>query len=232
MGKKKKFDMDKIDKLLAQFPDEDEAAPKAEPKQAKAPKPQLPAGKSDQQPTKQRTETIAKRFAPVFAWISVAGGVALALGMTQWPYGHSCGAGLAVYLLAAAAVLMVGLWATVHSWNARLVVPHVLALGVVLWGMGLLLFQVLPRVGYAKAEASWGCSAEIEPPAPAVSPAATDPVAAQDATPVTDSSAAVDSLVADSTVAADSSVATDSATTADSASARDTIPSAAPDTSG
>ena len=234
MGKKKKFDMDKIDKLLAQFPDEGEAPPKAEAKPAGAAKPALPAGKQQQQPAKQpREKKTTKRFAPIQAWAIVGGGLILALGMTQWPYGHACGAGLAVYLLAGTAVLVVGIWASIQTWNAGLAVAHVLALGVALSGMALMLFQLLPRVGYAQTAASWSCSAQVETPAPAVSPVATDAVAAQDTVPTLDSAAVVDSaLLGDSIAPADSIPATDSASVADSIVPGDTIPAVIPDTSG
>jgi len=233
VGKKKKFNMDKIDKLLAQFPDEGEAPPKAEAKPAGAPKPALPAGKQ-QQPAKQpREKKTTKRFAPIQAWAIVGGGIILAVGMTQWPYGHSCGAGLAVYLLAVTAVLVVGVWASIQTWNAGLAVGHVLALGVALTGMALMLFQVLPRMGYAKAEASWSCAAEVQTPAPVVSPVATDAVAAQDTTPAIDSVAMADSLTpGDSIVPSDSIATTDSTVAVDSTVAGDTIPAAVPDTSG
>jgi len=233
VGKKKKFDMDKIDKLLAQFPDEGEAPPKAEAKPGGAPKPALPAGKQ-QQPAKQpREKKTTKRFAPIQAWAGGGGGLILAVGMTQWPYGHACGAGLAVYLLAVTAVLVVGIWASIQTWNAGLAIAHVLALGIALSGMALMLFQVLPRVGYAKADAAWGCSAQVDAPAPAVSPVATDAVAAQDSVPTIDSAAVVDSaLVGDSIAPADSIPAADSSSVSDSIVARDTIPAAIPDTSG
>ena len=234
MGKKKKFDMDKIDKLLAQFPDEGEAPPKAEAKPAGAAKPALPAGKQKQQPAKQpREKKTTKRFAHIQAWAIVGGGIILALGMTQWPYGHACGGGLAIYLLAVTAILVVGTWASIQTWNAGLAIAHVLALGVALSGMALLLFQVLPRVGYAKAEAAWGCSAQMETPAPAVSPVATDAVAAQDSLSPLDSAAVVDSAVqGDSIAPGDSIPVADSASVSDSIAARDTIPAAIPDTSG
>jgi hypothetical protein len=233
VGKKKKFDMDKIDKLLAQFPDEGEAPPKATANPAKSAKPALPAAKPDQRPVKPATEKLTKRFAPMIAWVSVGAGMILALGMTQWPYGHACGASLAIYLLAVTAVLLVGTWASIQTWNTRLAVPHILALGVVLWGIALMLFQILPRVGYANSEASWGCSAQVQTPAPAVSPVATDPVAAQDTVPATDSAAVVDSaLQGDSVVPGDSIPAADTTAVTDSIAARDTIPAAIPDTSG
>jgi len=234
VGKKKKFNMDKIDKLLAQFPDEGEAPPKAEAKPAGAAKPALPAGKQQQQPAKQpREKKSTKRFAPIQAWAVVGGGLILALGMTQWPYGHACGAGLAVYLLAVTAVLVVGIWASIQTWNAGLAVAHVLALGVALSGMALMLFQILPRAGYAKSEVSWSCAAEMQTPAPAVSPVATDAVAAQDSMPTIDSAAVADSaLQGDSIAPGDSIPVADSASVTDSIVARDTIPAAIPDTSG
>jgi hypothetical protein len=223
---KKKFDMDKIDKLLAQYPDEGEAPPKAVAKPGEPAKPALPAGKPGRRSAAQAVGDAIRRHSPLVAWISVSAGVILAVAMTQWPYGYACGSGLAIYLLAIMGVLLVGAWAGIHTWKARLAIPHVIALAVCLWGGGLALFQVLPRVGYAKDEATWRCWGQAEVTAPAVSPVATQPAAAQATTLATDSVAAQDSVIpGDSLVPGDSAAAVDSAAVADTIPvAGDTIP--------
>lgn len=92
------------------------------------------------------------------AWSRVLLGVVLAAALTQWPYAHRCGLGLLIYLGAAGTVVLAGVWGMVFSWRRRLGLAHVIALGVFLWGAALVAGQVLPRVGYAKAEAAWRCS--------------------------------------------------------------------------
>ncbi len=207
MGKKPKknaFDLDRIDRLLAQFPDEepDPAKPKA-----KTGEPALPPGKP-KAAAGQRNGSRAERAAsPITAWIRVLAGVVLAVAMTQWPYARSCGFGLALYLLAAAGVLATGAWAAAYTWKASLGVPHLMALGVSLWGLTLVGHQVLRRVGYAKAEATWTCLVQVEGPSPAAQPA--QPVPEQ-AVAVTDSSVGDSASSMDSVAQADSAVLTDS----------------------
>ncbi|NIM48480.1 MAG: hypothetical protein GTN62_02200 [Gemmatimonadales bacterium] len=43
---------------------------------------------------------------------------------------------------------------------------QIVSLIVVYWGIVLAAEQILPRIGYAKAEASWRCTAPPPPPAP------------------------------------------------------------------
>ena len=91
------------------------------------------------------------------AWLKAGLGVVAGVLMTQWPYAHACGIGLYLYLGAVLAVTVAGGWAGVSSWKHRIAVPHVLSLGVVLWGLILGAAQILPRIGYAAAAASWRC---------------------------------------------------------------------------
>jgi len=85
--------------------------------------------------------------------------VALAIGMTIWPYGARCGAGLGAYLFAIAVVAGAGTWAALTTWSARAGRAHVIALLVVGWGLALAAVEVLPRTGYAAdpARVSWMC---------------------------------------------------------------------------
>ena len=237
MGKKKKhFDLDRIDKLLAQFPDED-SPPKAD---AKPGKPILPAGVPGKQAVRQTTADTIRRRSPLFAWLSVTAGVVLAAAMTQWPYGRACGTGLGMYLLAVIAVVGVGIWAGIHAWQARLAVPHVLAIAVVLWGLGLGLFQVLPRIGYASTEATWRCWGRTQEPTASQGSSAANPGSNQGAVAVADSMPADSASMVDSLAVGDTVPARDSLPPADSAAQRDSIPardsvppdSIPPDTTG
>jgi hypothetical protein len=87
--------------------------------------------------------------------------LSLGLAINAWPYDRACGAGLLAYLAAAAAIVAGGLWAAVGTWHSRFPKLHAAALLVVAWGVVLTTAQVLPRVGYAKADAgnhlAWRC---------------------------------------------------------------------------
>jgi len=224
VGKKppnKGFDLERIDKLLAQFPDEEPDTPTPNGLPTKpAPQP----GQSQPSGGARHADRLSPRHPLIGSWIRVAAGVALAFGITQWPYGHACGLGLFVYLAAVAGVVVAGLWAGIHTWRTHLAVPHLLAQGVLLWGLALALFLVLPRAGYAKADAVWLCRAQAPAPSPVVSPVTVEPSATQAAAP-SDSATAGDSASAvDSLTSLDSVVQRDSATPADS------LPAAVPDT--
>jgi hypothetical protein len=91
------------------------------------------------------------------AWLKVGLSAAAGALMTQWPYAHSCGLGLYLYLGAVLAVTVAGGWASVSSWKHRVAAGHVLSLGVVLWGLVLAAAEILPRIGYAAGSASWRC---------------------------------------------------------------------------
>jgi hypothetical protein len=90
-------------------------------------------------------------------WTRVLLGVVLAGAMTQWPYGKQCGTPLFLYTGASAVVGLAGFWAAASSWRRRMGLAHVVALLVTLWGLILVAAIVLPRIGYARAEATWLC---------------------------------------------------------------------------
>jgi len=90
-------------------------------------------------------------------WLRTGLAVLVGALMTQWPYAHACGWSLSLYLAAVAAVTVAGGWGSVFAWRHRMGAPHVLSVAVVFWGMMLAALQVLPRIGYAAASASWRC---------------------------------------------------------------------------
>ncbi len=225
MGKKppkKGFDLERIDKLLAQFPDEEPDTPTPKGLPAKpAPQP----GQPEPPGGARRAERLSPRQPLIGSWIRVAAGVVLAVGITQWPYGHACGLGLFSYLAAVIAVVAAGIWAGVHTWRSHLAVPHLLAQGVLLWGLALALFLILPRVGYSKVEAAWLCQVQAPAPSPVANPGAVDPRLPQEA-------ALGDSVTAgDSGIAAESLPSPDSIVQGDTATPSDSVPAAVPDTS-
>jgi len=91
------------------------------------------------------------------AWLRVLLGVGLAAGVTRWPYLHTCGVALYLYLGALGVTLLGGFWAAVAAWRRRMGLAHTVSLLVMLWGGVLLTSEVLPRIGYAKHTAAWGC---------------------------------------------------------------------------
>ena len=102
-------EMAEIDKIIAQQP-------------AAAPGKPVPAGSAPAAPaTRAALPPPARtRRTVLTAWIRVALGVAVAVGVTQWPYAHACGLLLYAYLAAAGGVVLAGLWGAVTSWNRRM----------------------------------------------------------------------------------------------------------------
>ena len=112
--------------------------------------PSLPSLPSFRSLTARNTRTM-----PV--WVCVGLGVALSAAMPFWPYPKACAWWLLLYLLAVAMVVVAGIWAARVSWITRVGVAHMVALGVVFWGITLAADETLPRIGYAKTEAVWFC---------------------------------------------------------------------------
>jgi hypothetical protein len=115
-------------------------------------------------PTVRNTPAVAPPGADLTAagqwlgtWARVVLGLLIGIGMTQWPYTHGCGPRLIFYLVGVAAVIAAGTWSGISSWKRRLGVAHVLSQGLIIFGLVLAAREVLPRIGYAKAEAPWLC---------------------------------------------------------------------------
>ena len=140
-------EMAEIDKVLAKSPPArlTERPSASGPPAAPAP----PRGGSVAGPTGRR--------AVLATWFRVGLGVALAAGMTQWPYFHACGTALFLYLGAIGMVGLSGIWGMVTSWRHRMGLAHTVSLVVLLWGGILAAAAVLPRNGYAKRTATWIC---------------------------------------------------------------------------
>jgi hypothetical protein len=81
----------------------------------------------------------------------------LGVAILWWPYGRSCGLGLATYLVATAMIIVGGLWVVACTWTCRMARTHAIAMLVALWGAGLIAAEVLPRIGYARHPAAWLC---------------------------------------------------------------------------
>jgi hypothetical protein len=105
------------------------------------------------------------------AFLRLALATALAVGILFWPYPSRCGAGLAGYLAAISVVTLGGLWSSVWTWRHRTARAHILSLALVAYGLVLGAMEILPRAGYAKADATrpvgFSCTATPTPTTPA-----------------------------------------------------------------
>jgi hypothetical protein len=103
------------------------------------------------------------------AFLRLALATALAIGILFWPYPSRCGAGLAGYLAAVSVVTVGGLWSSVWTWRHRTARAHILSLALVAYGLILGAMEILPRTGYAKADATrplgFSCAASTTPAA-------------------------------------------------------------------
>jgi hypothetical protein len=143
-------EMAKIDRQLESISDEALFPTKGE--AAKSPK---AAATRAENLEKQRTTSTFGVFLRLLL------SVALGVGIIFWPYDARCGIGLFGYLAAIGVVTASGIWSAVWTWRHRSARGHTLSLLLVLWGVILGSMEVLPRVGYAKADAlhpaTWTC---------------------------------------------------------------------------
>lgn len=82
----------------------------------------------------------------VWARVFVAFGVLLAAAMPYWPYANAWSWGLLSYLSAVLLVVVTGIWGAKLTWDERLPAAHTVAVGTVLWGLGLLAAEAVPRI--------------------------------------------------------------------------------------
>jgi hypothetical protein len=81
--------------------------------------------------------------------IYVGLGVLLCAAMPYWPYAHAWSWGLLLYLSAVELVVVTGIWGAKLTWDAELPGAHTVAVGTVIWGLGLLVWETAPRIAYA-----------------------------------------------------------------------------------
>ena len=141
-------EMREVDRLLAKLPEADPNLVSGRVPTLKKPVPVGATPRSDAGPT--GLEWIG-------TWARVVLGLLIGVGMTQWPYTHGCGLHLLFYGVGVAAVLAAGIWSSLSSWKRRLGVAHLLSLLLIIWGLGFTAREVLPRIGYARAQGVWLC---------------------------------------------------------------------------
>lgn len=128
-----------VDKLLAKLPNADPTLGRGAPNRAAAAGTPAPAGTG------------------FGTWVRVGLAVALAIGMTLWPYAHACGLQLGYYAGGIGMVVIAGVWGAISSWQRRIATAHLLSLAAVFWGLALAATVVVPRAGYTKIPATWFC---------------------------------------------------------------------------
>jgi len=113
-------------------------------------------------------EQLDQRAAEIGALGRLALVAALGAALHWWPYPRSCGSGLFAYLAAESFLVIGGLWVVISTWKARMPKTHALAMGLMLWGAGLLAIEALPRIGYAKPDpgrpVGWRCQEAAQTP--------------------------------------------------------------------
>ncbi len=116
-------------------------------------------------------ERAATRTWPALLRLTLA--TAAAVGILFWPYPSRCGLGLAGYLLALAGVTVAGVGSGVWTWRHRTARAHILSLLLVFYGIVLTAVEVLPRTGYARADAArpgFSCQVPVAPSTPLTTP--------------------------------------------------------------
>ena len=146
-------EMREVNRLLAKLPEADPHLVGGSVPTLKKPVPAAATATSATEPT---------GFQWLGTWARVALGLLIGIGMTQWPYTHGCGPRLLFYLVGVGAVLAAGLWSSLSSWRRRLAVAHLLSQLLIIWGLVLAAREVLPRVGYARAQGAWLCP-DVQP---------------------------------------------------------------------
>ena len=142
-------EMAEIDKLMAQ--------PQAPQLPAKAGSAPAPSRQSAGSAPPVAAGSPVSRKAIFATWLKVILAAVAAGAMTRWPYAHACGLGLFLYLGATGVIALSGVTSAISTWKRRIGAAHTVSILVLLWGLGLAAAVVLPRIGYAKAAATWFC---------------------------------------------------------------------------
>ena len=109
----------------------------------------------------RKNERQATQNATVGASIRLVVVAALATALNFWPYPRACGVGLFAFMGAQLLIVGGGVWTGIWTWRGRLPRLHLLALMFVLLGLAGIAAQVLPRIGYARADLTasrWVCA--------------------------------------------------------------------------
>lgn len=80
-----------------------------------------------------------------------------------WPYPHTCGEGFLCYVAAGLLVVVGSTWAMTATWRMRMASAHFLSVLFLVWGLGFISLQLLPRTSLAASigmrQSAWRCTA-------------------------------------------------------------------------
>ena len=169
--RRKRSEAEVVDKLLKQLPHADPTLGRStgQSKKQQTPRGQMAAAKPISRP-----DLHAPPPSPLKTWAWAVLSLLAAIGLTQWPYARSCGWGLLFFMTGVTVVLVAASWGAITSWKSHRAVAHVISLGVVAFSSVLFAREVLPRTGYARAEATWRCVAGPDGADQTAQPAVTD----------------------------------------------------------
>lgn len=136
--------------------------PKTRPREPREPREARPRPRLERR-WSPRTETPRISFGwwtkEYSVWARLTMVTLLSTSILFWPYAKSCGLGLSFYMMASLMIVVGGLWVVVCTWIERMPRTHAMAMVVALWGVSLLMVEILPRVGYARTSqpVTWLC---------------------------------------------------------------------------
>jgi hypothetical protein len=131
-----------------------------------------PEPSASQQKAKREMERVAgerraQRRGQLGVYVRLLPVLVLCGALLVWPYPTRCGTHLHAFLGAIGATAVAGLWLVVLTWKWRMPLTHAIAMAIVAWGALVAGREVLPRVGYARADASrpigFSCQASQQP---------------------------------------------------------------------
>ena len=108
-------------------------------------------------PATVSSQSLTRHRDKLGVWFRTLLGIAGAAALPFWPYGKSCGTMLYLYLLAALAIAVTGIWAMRGAWTHRRGVAHIGGLLVLLAGLSFAAIEILQRTGYAAVRLGWTC---------------------------------------------------------------------------
>jgi hypothetical protein len=125
------------------------------------PEPSAASVKAKRELERRQQEEREQRVGRIGVYARMILVLALCVSIVFWPYSSRCGQQLYGFLGAVGAVICGGFWISALTWRWRMPKTHILSALVILWGITIAASEVLPRVGYAKADSErpvgWSC---------------------------------------------------------------------------
>ena len=118
------------------------------------PEPSPSQQKAKREMERAAAERRAQRRGQLGVYVRLVPVLTLSGALLFWPYPTRCGTHLYAFLGAIGATALAGLWLVALTWKWRMPLTHALAMAIVAWGALVAGREVLPRVGYARADAA------------------------------------------------------------------------------